>query len=557
MEEKKEYKKFTDFPLSDRTLAGLEKHEFVRPTEVQRQSLPWSLEGRDVVAGAKTGSGKTLALIIPLLECLLKKKWTQADGLGALVIVPTRELAFQIFEVINKVGFKHTFSAGLLMGGTEVREQLKRLHAINIVICTPGRLLQHLEENANFYVDQLQMLIVDEADRILDMGFKAQMDAILDYLPKDRQTLLFSATQTRKVEDLARLSVNNPVFINAHEHSDHATPDNLSQSYAICEEQDKINFLWSFLVNHKRKKTVIFVTCCRQARFLTEALCHLKPGFSLMGLWGTMNQNKRLETFHKFDKNTRGAALIATDVASRGLDFSNVDWVLQLDCPPSVDDYIHRVGRTARMDRAGEAVLILTPNQEEPFIKMLKSRHVTIEKIEPDERKIRNIETKLMATIAMFTNLKDYAQKSFVDYAKAVYFSKLKSVFDVKTIDFDALASSYGLATTPRLRFLVKKGIEVKRSNGPRKIENEESSDESDGEQIKLDKRALDIDLSDSDEPLLKVAKRDVVSLEEPTIEKEKPTTLVSKKSITKGQLAKKQLKKKNIVWNSRKTFDE
>lgn len=130
-----------------------------------------------------------------------------------------------------------------------------------------------------------------------------------------------------------------------------------------------------------------------------------------MGLWGTMNQTKRLDTVQKFDRNTRGAALIATDVASRGLDFQNVDWVLQLDCPPSVDDYIHRVGRTARMDKSGEAVLILTPNQEEPFVKMLSSRHVAIERIEADERKMISIQKKLMSTIAMHTELKNFAQR--------------------------------------------------------------------------------------------------------------------------------------------------
>ena len=181
-------------------------------------------------------------------------KWTSTDGLGALVITPTRELAYQIFESLRKVGKYHDFSAGLVIGGKDLKFESSRLQTCNIIICTPGRIKQHLDENPNFDPTSMKLLVLDEADRILDMGFSADMNAILENLPKERQTLLFSATQTRSVKDLARLSLDKPVFVSVHEHSDKATPDKLAQFYIVCPLEQKINMLWSFIKNHRRKK---------------------------------------------------------------------------------------------------------------------------------------------------------------------------------------------------------------------------------------------------------------------------------------------------------------
>ncbi|TKR59778.1 hypothetical protein L596_029403 [Steinernema carpocapsae] len=211
---------FRDFPLSHPTQRGLKAAGFTKPTEIQQQTLALALTKNDVIGAAKTGSGKTIAFMIPLLECLWRARWSKQDGLAALVITPTRELAFQIFQVLNKIGADHDFSAALLMGGTDVQFEMDRIAFMNIIICTPGRLLQHMDENPSFSCDQLQMLIIDETDRILDMGFKAQMNAIIANLPPQRQTLLFSATQTKSVEDLARLALRDPVYVSIHEAAD-------------------------------------------------------------------------------------------------------------------------------------------------------------------------------------------------------------------------------------------------------------------------------------------------------------------------------------------------
>uniref|UniRef100_A0A0K0G2B0 ATP-dependent RNA helicase n=1 Tax=Strongyloides venezuelensis TaxID=75913 RepID=A0A0K0G2B0_STRVS len=480
-----EYLNFNQFPLSKKTLEGLEGGGFETPTDIQRQTLGLSLLGKDIVGAAKTGSGKTLAFVIPLLECLWKNRWSKADGLGGLILTPTRELGMQIFQVINAVGKKHDFSVALLIGGTDVNYEKKRLGGMNILIATPGRLLQHMDENIHFQTDQLQVLIIDEADRMMDLGFKYQMTAIIENLPKDRQTMLFSATQTTDTQQLIQFSLKDPSYVRVHDSAKYVTPDMLVQKYCIVEEENKLNYLWSFIHTHRDKKILVFVTCCKQARFYVESLKILRIGLPILGLYGTMNQNKRTHTFQNFDKINKGATLICTDVASRGLDFANIDYVLQLDCPAEVSDYIHRVGRTARNGKKGEAVLVLTKSQEKSMVAQLKGRNIPINKVNVDLEKLIDIKKKLQVSVVQEQELKDFAQKSFVSYLKAIYSMKDKTIFDVSSIDFKALSESYGLITQPRVRFLDKRlGKQTKTDNndssGFEKFVNEDSDEEGD-----------------------------------------------------------------------------
>ncbi|WKX91731.1 hypothetical protein Q1695_010060 [Nippostrongylus brasiliensis] len=555
------FKRFKDFPLSNKTIRGLDECEYEEPTDVQRESLPFSLSGSDVVGAAKTGSGKTLALIIPVLESLWRSGWSNYCGLGALIISPTRELALQTFTVMNNVGKFHDFSCALLIGGTDVEYERNRLGRVNIIICTPGRLLQHMDENEQLLCDQLQILVLDEADRILDMGFSQQINAIVANLPKERQTLLFSATQTRNVKDLSRVCTKDPVFVSAHERCANATPDGLVQFYMVCEEQQKVNTMWSFMVNHKKYKTLMFVSSCKQARFLTGAFCHLRPGLPVMGLWGTMNQKKRVDVFQKFE-NKEAAVMIATDVASRGLDFSDVDWVIQIDCPASVEDYIHRVGRTARMSQKGHAVLFLTPSQEEPMVAALKKANIPLEKQIADPRALVDIQVKMQATLSQFPELNQYAQKSIVAYLRSIYVMKNKKVFDVTSVDAAALAASYGLVTVPRVRFLSKKGINVK--DGKEKNSQSEPTLVDAPPKKKKEKGSAigDFELRDDNDDIFVVKKKDVFSLLGDNRQTEERTSTPSTKPqpapkvITKLSAAKKLLNKKLKV-NVRKVYDE
>ncbi|CAO4360878.1 unnamed protein product [Caenorhabditis nigoni] len=563
--------RFEDFPLSWRTLEGLKENEYVKPTEIQRDTIAHSLTGADVVGAAKTGSGKTLALVIPILEALWRAKWSSEYGLGALVISPTRELALQTFSTINAVGKHHGFSCGLVIGGSEVEFERNRISGINIIVCTPGRLLQHMDENEQMSCDLLQILVLDEADRMLDMGFSKQLNSIINNLPAERQTLLFSATQTRNVKDLSRVCTNDPVFVSVHENSAAATPDNLKQSYVVVEEETKINTLWSFIEAHKKKKSLVFVSSCKQARFLTEVFSQLRPGLPVMGLWGTMNQKKRIETFTKYDES-KAAVLIATDVASRGLDFERIDWVIQVDCPAQIDDYIHRVGRSARMEESGNSLLMVTSSQEEAMISKLAKHSIPIEelKIHPDA--MTDVRLKLRAILAESQELKEYAQKSIVAYLRSIYTMKDKKIFNVNTIDAAALADSFGLVSVPRIRFLDKNKNDKKKTKTATIKDADENSDQSEDEEDQ--KRPKDHSLvgkfaiDEEDEDLFTVKKptddtedqpKEEVKVEEEeevtekiTLKKNKPL----KKALTKVGAAKKILNK-NLRVNTKKTFEE
>uniref|UniRef100_A0AAQ4S1X1 ATP-dependent RNA helicase n=1 Tax=Gasterosteus aculeatus aculeatus TaxID=481459 RepID=A0AAQ4S1X1_GASAC len=266
----KEVVRFSDFPISKKTLQGLQGVQCRQPTEIQRQTIGSALQGKDVLGAAKTGSGKTLAFLIPVLECLYRHQWTSMDGLGALIISPTRELAYQTFEVLRKVGKNHEFSAGLIIGGKDLKSESEQIHRTNIVICTPGRLLQHMDQTATFHASDLHMLVLDEADRILDMGFMDTVNAIVENLPASRQTLLFSATQTKSVKDLARLSLKDPEYVWVHEKAKFSTPATLEQSYVVCQLHQKVNMLYSFIKSHPKKKIIVFFACCKEEGMVSQ-----------------------------------------------------------------------------------------------------------------------------------------------------------------------------------------------------------------------------------------------------------------------------------------------
>jgi ATP-dependent RNA helicase DDX10/DBP4 len=461
-----EIKTFTDLPLSAITAKGLEASHFKSLTDIQAKAIPLGLKGHDILGAAKTGSGKTLAFLVPVLENLYRQKWTELDGLGALIISPTRELAIQIFEVLRKIGRYHTFSAGLVIGGRSLQEERERLARMNILVCTPGRILQHMDQTASFEVDNLQMLVLDEADRIMDMGFQSSVDAILDHLPKMRQTMLFSATQTKKVSDLARLSLKDPEYVAVHEAALSATPSTLKQHYIITPLPEKLNTLFSFIRANLKSKILVFLSSGKQVRFVYESFRHLQPGIPLLHLHGRQKQNARLDITSKFS-SSKNSCLFATDVVARGLDFPAVDWVIQLDCPEDADTYIHRVGRTARYERNGRAVLFLDPSEEEGMLKRLEHSKVPIEKINVRQKKRQSIWNQLQNMCFQNPELKYLGQKAFVSYTRSIFVQKDKEIFDIKKIDLEGFAASMGLPGAPKIKF--QKGDDVKKlKNAPR-----------------------------------------------------------------------------------------
>ena len=443
---------FSKLPLSQPTSDGLSSSHFKTLTDIQQRAIPLALQGHDILGAAKTGSGKTLAFLIPVLENLYRKKWTEYDGLGALILSPTRELAIQIFEVLRKIGRYHTFSAGLVIGGKSLQDEQERLGRMNILVCTPGRMLQHLDQTAAFEIGHLQMLVLDEADRILDMGFQGTVDAIVEHLPKERQTMLFSATQTKKVSDLARLSLQDPEYVSVHEGAASATPSTLKQHYIVTPLPDKLDTLWSFIRANLKAKILVFFSSGKQVQYAYESFRHMRPGISLLHLLGRQKQGARMDITAKFAA-TQNACLFATDVVARGLDFPAVDWVIQLDCPEDADTYIHRVGRTARFEREGRAVLFLDPLEEAGMLERLKTKNVPIEMIKVREKKQQSIRSQLQNMCFKDPELKYLGQKAFISYAKSVYVQKDKEIFKLQELPLEEYAASLGLPGAPKIKF--------------------------------------------------------------------------------------------------------
>jgi len=568
----KTVKSFSDLPISVETRQGLQEAGFQVPTEIQRESIGLALQGADVLGAAQTGSGKTLAFLVPILEKLYSSSWSRADGAGACVITPTRELAYQIFETLRRIGKHHDFSAGLVIGGKDLKFEWKRVGDCNILVATPGRLLQHLDENPAFNLDNLQLLVLDEADRCLDLGFATAINSIVSSLPSSRQTLLFSATQTRSVKDLARLSLQKPVLVSVHEHAASLTPEGLQQSAIVTQLENKVNILWSFLKAHRRKKTLVFVSSCKQTKYYQEVFSRMKPGMSVMGLYGTLHQLRRMAIYDQFCEKDC-AVLFATDIAARGLDFPNVDWVVQFDCPEDATVYTHRAGRTARYNQQGECLLILTPSEEEGMLTLLHQHKIPIDKIEINPSKQQTVDRKMAALCAADRNLKESAQRAFNSYVKSVFLMKNKQVFKVDSIDLAKFAHSLGLASAPRVRFLDRQKklkqqktenmanedidrsdeINLKEVNEKDKPEEElvgftKEDDDDDIFTIKREDHAIDngqVDEADDEN-------QDGASIDEI----EEKSSKKANKVITKAQIAKKLLKKK-IQANMKTTFDD
>ncbi|KAK4529531.1 hypothetical protein CCYA_CCYA01G0388 [Cyanidiococcus yangmingshanensis] len=456
---------FAELPLSRRTLLGLKQGGYTKMTPIQRTAIPYALAGRDLLAAARTGSGKTLAFVVPLLERLyLEGVQTQLDGLGAIILTPTRELAYQIFAVLRTVGRFHAFSAGLLIGGSRsIDEERDRLPHMNILIATPGRLLQHLDETPYFDTDHLRFLVLDEADRILDLGFARTLDAIMQQLKtstrsrtspgEGRQTVLFSATQTRSVRSLAILSLQDPEYIALRDQEQvdrFDMPKRLEQLYVVLDGADKkLSLLYSFLRSHLKQKMLVFLTSCKQVRAFYQILCRMRPGLPILYMNGQMKLSSRLQMYERF-ANDSSACLLATDVAARGLDFVGIDWVLQVDAPDDVATYVHRVGRTARYQRNGRALLFLTRGREENLVEQIRSRTgANLRRVRIRANQYVDVQKKAAAIVAADAHLKYLVQRGLATYLRHIALQSDKDVLDVSEIDVEALAVSWGLSAAP------------------------------------------------------------------------------------------------------------
>lgn len=442
---------FTDVKgIHENTLRALKDMGFERMTEIQSKSIPHLLQQHrpDLVASAKTGSGKTLAFLIPAIQTMYDLQFKPRNGTGVIIISPTRELSMQTFGVLKDLMSYHNHTYGLVMGGANRHAEAERLaKGVNILVATPGRLLDHIQNTKNFLFKNLQCLIIDEADRILDIGFEEEMKQIIRLLPKKRQTMLFSATLTNKTNDLIAVALKSePLCVGLNDVQEKATVEGLEQGYVIAPSDKRFLLLFTFLKKNRKKKVMVFFSSCLSVKFHTELLNYVD--LPVMSIHGKQKQTKRTTTFFQFCSAESGI-LLCTDVAARGLDIPRVDWIVQYDPPDDPKEYIHRVGRTARGEGGvGHALLVLRP-EELGFLHYLKQAKVPLLEFEFSWNKVANVQDQLEKLVGKNYFLNMSAKEAYKAYVRSYDSHSMKQIFDVSTLDLVTVAKSFGFSAPP------------------------------------------------------------------------------------------------------------
>merc|ERR1712100_14990 len=365
MSGEEETKSFADLGLCEPLREACDALGFKAPTDIQKEALPYALEGRDIIGLAQTGSGKTTAFALPVLQSLLKTP----RGLFCLCIAPTRELAKQIRDQFEALGAGIGIKCALLIGGVDpMSEAIVLGKKPHVIIGTPGRVVYHLENTKGFTLKFLQYFVLDEADKLFELDFEEQINQILDECPKNRTTYLYSATMTSKVKKLQRASLNSPVKVEVC--SKYSTVNTLQQQYLFIPAKFKDCYIAFILNEFAGNSIIVFTSTCNTCMKLSLMLRNL--GFGAVALHGKLSQTKRFGALNKFKSGDR-KILIATDVASRGLDIPSVDLVINYDIPANSKDYVHRVGRTARAGRSGRSLVMVTQYDIEQFQKIEKA----------------------------------------------------------------------------------------------------------------------------------------------------------------------------------------
>ena len=352
----------------------IEKQEYNAPYPIQKAAIPKILKGRDVLGIAPTGSGKTASYVLPVLSGLRQRKEAKNRQVDVLVLVPTRELAEQVKDVFTlfEKGLEHTAPIMAVYGGVSINPQMKALFGISVLVATPGRLLDLVDSNA-IQFDKLQTLILDEADKLLNLGFKEEMNKIFALLPKKRQNLLFSATLNEKVEEIHQILLHNPEVINVAPKE--RSIENIRQlAYTIAEEK-KGPLLRHLIKSENMQQVLVFTASTYKSEHVADKL-H-KNGIDARSIHGKKSQHARIKALEAF-KAGKLRVLVATDLLARGIDIEFLSHVINYELPRSPKDYLHRIGRTGRADATGEAISLISPEEEHHFRVIQKKMKITV-----------------------------------------------------------------------------------------------------------------------------------------------------------------------------------
>ncbi|PIZ54724.1 DEAD/DEAH box helicase [Candidatus Uhrbacteria bacterium CG_4_9_14_0_2_um_filter_41_50] len=356
---------------------------FKHPTPIQFKAIPIATSGEDVVGIAQTGSGKTLAFSIPMLQMVSK-----SDKKG-LILLPTRELAVQVEETLRKVAGNSGLRTAIVIGGANIRPQIKQLRANpHIIVATPGRLIDHISQK-NISLSRIGMLVLDEADRMLDMGFEPQLKQVLESVPDDRQTMLFSATMPDTITTIANKYMKKPLRIEVARPG--TTADKIDQEVFIVPKDEKMDLLGRLLKEY-HGKVLIFSRTKHGAGKITKALN--KEGYKADEIHSNRSQNQRQKALKGFTAG-RHRILVATDIASRGIDVDDIELVLNFDLPEQIEDYVHRIGRTARAGKSGKAISFAAPDQKNDIAQIQKLINVILPIKAPNGKQLESIKASI------------------------------------------------------------------------------------------------------------------------------------------------------------------
>ncbi len=372
---------FSSLGLSSFLLKSLKQQGFKSAFPIQEQAIPAILNKEDVLGIAKTGSGKTASYVLPILHNLEHNKATPNRHIPILVLVPTRELAIQVEEVFQQFSsfLPYMFKSLAVYGGVSINPQMIKMQNVNALVATPGRLLE-LIDNKAVHLDSVQTLVLDEADKMMNMGFKAEMDRIIQQLPKKRQNLLFSATLSPEIKDIERVLLHKPTVINILPEKEEEIL--IDQSAYLVEPEKKGPLLRYLIKNYKMQQVLVFVSSAYQADLVADKL--RKNHISAKAMHGKRSQGARLEALNTF-KSGKTRVLVATDLLARGIDIDFLPYVINYELPRSPKDFIHRIGRTGRAENPGEAITFVASEDMHHFKVILKKAKLWMSLTKADE----------------------------------------------------------------------------------------------------------------------------------------------------------------------------
>ena len=352
---------FSELGLSDPLLKAIKEQGYSKPTPIQEQAIPVILKRKDILAGAQTGTGKTAGFTLPMLELLSRAKPTKVKhSIRALILTPTRELAAQVGESVELYGKHLPFKSTVIFGGVKINPQIMQLRkGIDIVVATPGRLLDHISQNT-IDLRNVEFLILDEADRMLDMGFINDIKKILALLPKQRQNLLFSATYSNEIKNLSERLLNSPTLIEVARRN--TSSETVKQAIYHVDKTRKRELLTHLINDGEWKQVLVFTRTKHGANRLTGQLD--KDGITAVAIHGNKSQNARTKALADFKKGDV-RVLVATDIAARGIDIDHLPHVVNYELPNVSEDYVHRIGRTGRAGNEGEAISLVCVDENE------------------------------------------------------------------------------------------------------------------------------------------------------------------------------------------------